>query len=68
LKKSQVFLSSINELHDGQKPYDIEYWSLMLEKERAYDAFLTADLRHQMLQTNGTVGRMQQRLQAALEA
>jgi hypothetical protein len=44
INKSQVLLSSINELHDEQNPYDIEYQPSTLEEGIEFNAFLNTEL------------------------
>jgi hypothetical protein len=44
LHKSQVFLSSINELRDDQNPYDMDYWPSTLEEGIEFNAFLNTEL------------------------
>jgi hypothetical protein len=68
LNKSQVFLSSINELRDEQNKYDIEYHPTSLEDGIIYDEFLSTELGYRRLQPNGTVREKRKRLRDALEA
>ena len=41
LRKSQVILSSIDELRDESNPYDIAFRPTTLEEGRAFDQFLS---------------------------
>ncbi len=68
LHKSQVFLSSINELCDDQNPYDIDYRPSTLEEGIEFNAFLNAELSYRQLPAIGTVRENCQRLRSALEA
>jgi hypothetical protein len=44
LHKSQVFLSSINELHDELNPYDIQYQPSTLEEGIQFSSFMNTEL------------------------
>ena len=68
LRRSQVFLSSINELRDEQNPYDIEFQPRTLDEGRNFDTFLRQELAYRRLQNTGSVREKRQRLRAALEA
>jgi hypothetical protein len=68
LNKLQVFLSSINELHDEQNMYDIEFRPKSLEEGTMYNDFLKTELGYWRLPTNGTVSEKRKRLRDALEA
>jgi len=68
LNKSQVFLSSIDKLHDERNPFDIEFCPSKLEEGRAFDGLLKTELQYRGLPTIGTIGDKQQPLRAALVA
>jgi hypothetical protein len=44
LKKSQNFLSSIDELRDDRNPYDISFCPATLEEGRHFDQLMSAEL------------------------
>jgi hypothetical protein len=49
LNKSQVFLSSIDELRDERNPFDIEFHPSTLEEGRAFDRLLNTELQYDCL-------------------
>jgi hypothetical protein len=55
LNKSQVFLSSINELREEDNPYDIAYQPATLEDGIAFDSLLKTELQYQGLPICPTV-------------
>lgn len=67
LMKSQVFLSSIDELRDDRNPYDKAFQPSSLEEGRQFDALLSTELSYRGLESNGTVAEKRQRLKAASE-
>jgi hypothetical protein len=68
LHKSQVFLSSINELRDELNPYDIQYQPSTLEEGIQFNSFINTELSYRHLPTNGTIREKRERLRSALEA
>ncbi len=46
LTRSQVILSSMDELRDEGNPFDIAFRPRTLEQGRAFDAFLSQELRY----------------------
>jgi len=67
LKKSKVFICSINELRDDQNPYDIDFQPSTLEEGINFNATLNTELGYWQLPANGTVHEKCQRLHSALE-
>jgi hypothetical protein len=68
LKKSQVFLSSIDELRDDRNPYDISFSPSTLEEGRNFDRLLSEELSYRGLPVNGTIRSKRESLRSALEA
>jgi len=68
LIKSQVFLSSINELCDERNMYDIEFRPASLEEGTMFNDFLRMELGYRRLERNGTVAEKRKRLHDGLEA
>jgi hypothetical protein len=68
LNKSQVFLSSTNELHDERNMHNIEFGPASLEEGTMFNDFLRTELGHRGLERNGTVAEKRKRLRDALEA
>jgi hypothetical protein len=67
LKRSQVFLSSIDELRDERNPYDISYRPTSIEEGRYFDRLLSTELSYRGMISDGTISEKRQRLQTALE-
>lgn len=68
LKKSQIFLASIDELQDDHNPYDITFRPATLDEGRHFDTLLSVELSYHGLPNNGTVTSKWESLRAALEA
>ncbi len=67
MNKSQVFLSSIDDLRDDRNPYDIAFRPISLEEGRRFDTLLSTELAYRGLQSDGTISDKRHRLHAALE-
>jgi hypothetical protein len=68
LQKSQVILSSIDELRDESNPYDIAFRPSSLQEGRAFDLFLSTEIGYRGLEPTGTIGDKRQRLLKAIES
>lgn len=68
MNKSQVFLSSIDELRDERNPFDISFVPASVEEGRAFDSLLQVELGYRRLPVNGTIAEKRARLREALEA
>jgi hypothetical protein len=67
LTKSQVILSSLDELRDDGNPFDIDFRPRTIQQGREFDAFLSQELCYRRLPHDGTVSEKRQRLREALE-
>jgi Holliday junction resolvase RusA-like endonuclease len=67
-KRSQVILSSIDELRNESNPYDIAFQPATIEEGRNFDNFLSVELGYRGLPQNGTIREKRQRLLYALES
>jgi hypothetical protein len=68
LKKSQIFLSSMDELRDDRNPYDISFTPSTLTEGRHFDTLLNTKLSYRRLSSNGTIRVKRDTLRAVLEA
>jgi len=66
--KSQIFLASIDELHDEQNPYDITFRPTSIAEGRQFDNLLYTELGYRGMPVQGTIAEKWARLQEALEA
>jgi hypothetical protein len=68
MNKSQMFLSSIDELRDERNPYDISFAPTSLQEGRQFDNVLTLELGYRRMRADGTIAVKRSRLREALEA
>jgi len=68
LKKSQIFLSSIDELRDYCNPYDIAFRPTSLSEGRQFDTLLNTELGYRQMSQHGSIAEKRTRLKEALEA
>jgi len=66
--KTQIFLSSIDELRDDRNPYDISFRPRSLEEGRQFDQLLNTELQYRNMPLQGTLSEKRVRLKEALEA
>ena len=66
--KSQIFLSSIDELRDERNPYDIAFRPTSVAEGRQFDNLLNMELGYRAMPVQGTIAEKRLRLQEALEA
>jgi hypothetical protein len=67
LNKSQIFLTSIDELRVDCNPYDIDFSPENLEEGQNFDLLLTCELSCRGMPTNGTIRIKWESLCSALE-
>jgi hypothetical protein len=67
LNRSQVVLSSVDELHDEINPFDINFCPKTVQQGREFDEFVSQELGFQRLPTGGSINDKRQ-LQDTLES